>query len=61
MREDDRLPEGIVFCNIHKETTVEDMYSNVDSQADSSCASDKSWDMKKDGNQEDNKYIERIH
>ena len=42
MREDDESPDGIVFCNIHKESTVEDMYGNVNSQDDSSCASDKS-------------------
>ena len=45
------------FCNIHKETTVKDMYSDVDSQDGSSCAFDKSWDMKKDGGQEDDKNI----
>ena len=33
------------------------MYDNVDSQDNSSCASDKSWDMKKDGGQEDDKNI----
>ena len=33
------------------------MYSNVDSQDDSSCASDKSWDMKKDGGQDDDTNI----
>ena len=31
------------------------MYNDVDSQDDSSCASDKRWDMKKDGGQDDNK------
>ena len=35
---DDGSLEGIVFCNIHKVLTVEDMYGNVDSQDDSSCA-----------------------
>ena len=52
MREDDGSPDGIVFCNIHKESTVDDMYSDVDSQDNSSCASDKSWKTKKDGGQE---------
>ena len=33
------------------------MYNDVDSQDNSSCASDKSWDMKKDGGQEDDKNI----
>ena len=33
------------------------MYDNVDSQDDSSCASDKSWDMEKDGGQDENKNI----
>ena len=57
MREDNGSPEGIVFHNIHTESTLEDMYGNVDSQDNSSCASDKSWDMKKDGGQEDQKNI----
>ena len=55
--EDDGSPEGIVFCNIHKELTVEDLYGDVDSQDDSSCASDKNWDTKKEGDQEDDKNI----
>ena len=33
------------------------MYGNSDSQDNSSCASNKSWDMKKDGCQEDQKII----
>ena len=33
------------------------MYGNIDSQDNSSCASDKSLDMKQDGGQEDNKNI----
>ena len=49
MGKDDGSPDGIIFCNIHKESTVEDMYGDVDSQDNSSCASDKSWEMKKDG------------
>ena len=47
--EDDGSPDGIFVCNIHKESTVEDMYSNIHSRDDSSCASDTSWDKKKDG------------
>ena len=35
MGEDDGSPDGIVFCNIHKESTVEDMYRDVDSQDNS--------------------------
>ena len=54
---DDGSPEGIVFCNIHKELSVEDLYDDVDSQDDSSCASDKSWNSKKDGGQDDDKNI----
>ena len=33
------------------------MYGDVDSLDDSSCASDKSWDMKKEGDQEDDTNI----
>ena len=33
------------------------MYGDVDSQDDSSCASDTSWDKKKDGGQTDQKTI----
>ena len=36
---------------------MEDIYNNVDSQNDSSCASDKSWDIKKDGGQDDDTNI----
>ena len=36
---------------------MKDLYDNVGSQDNSSCASDKSWDMKKDGSQEDDKNI----
>ena len=43
------------FFNILKESTIYDMYGDVDSQDDSSCASNKSWDMSKDGRQEDQK------
>ena len=54
---DDGSPEEIVFRNIHKELYLEYLYDDVDSQDDSSCASDKSWDSKKDGGQDDNKII----
>ena len=53
MGEDDGSPDGIVFRNIHKESTVEDMYGGVDSQDSSSCAFDKSYEMTKNGGQED--------
>ena len=33
------------------------MYGDVDSQDDSSCVSDKSWEIQKDGGQEDQKTI----
>ena len=33
------------------------MYADVDSQDDSSCASNKSWNESKDGGQEDQKNI----
>ena len=39
---DDGSPEGIVFCNIHKELSVEALYRNIDSQDDSDNASDTS-------------------
>ena len=54
---DDGPPEGIVFCNIHKELSVEDLYRNVDSQDNNDNASDTSWDKKKDDGQNDNKNI----
>ena len=57
MGEDDGSPDGIVFRNIHKESIVEDMYGDTDSQDNSSCASDKSWDMLKDSGQEGQKTI----
>ena len=40
---------GIHFRNIHKESTLDDLYGDVDSQDDSSCASDKVWNMLKKG------------
>ena len=57
MGEDKGMPNGIVFCNTLKESNLDDMYGDVDSQDDSSCASDKSWDMSKEGGQEDQKNI----
>ena len=57
MREDDGMLDRMVFCNILKESTLDGMYGGVDSQDDSSCVSDKSWDMAKDGGQEDQKTI----
>ena len=57
MGEDDGSLEEIVFRNIHKESTVEDMYGEVDSQDNSSCASNKSYEMPKDRDQEDPKTI----
>ena len=39
---DDGSPEGIVFHNVHKVLTVEDLYKDVNSQDNSRYASDKS-------------------
>ena len=44
-------------CNIHKESTLDDLYEDVKSQDDSSCASDESWDMPKNGDEIDHKNI----
>ena len=49
--EDDRKPDRIVFHNILQESTMNDMYGNVNSQDNSSCVSNKSWDMKKNDDQ----------
>ena len=58
MGEDDVSPEGIVFCNIHKVLTVEDMYPDVSPDDNSNNASDTSWDNKKHGDvQNDDKNI----
>ena len=57
MGKDEGMPDSIHFCNILKESTLDDMYGDVDSQDDSSCASNKSWDMSKDGGQVDQKNI----
>ena len=48
MAEDNGSPDGTVFCKIHKESTMEDMYRDIESQDNSSCASNKSWDIPKD-------------
>ena len=53
MGEDDGSPDGIVFRNILKESTINDIYGDVDSQDNSSCASDKSWGKVKDDGQID--------
>ena len=63
MGEDDEMPDGIHFCNILKESTLDDMYGDVNLQDDNSCASNKSWDMPKNGGQEDQKtmmYIDAV-
>ena len=57
MGEDDKLPDGIVFCNILKELTIDDICWDVNSQDNSSCASNKSWNMEKDSGQEDQKNV----
>ena len=49
MEEDEGSLDRIVFRNVLKESTSNDMYGDIDSQDNSSCASNKSWDMKKDG------------
>ena len=36
------MPDGIHFCNILKESTINDISGDVDSQDDSSCAFEKS-------------------
>ena len=51
------MPDRIHFRNILKESTIDDMYGDVDSQDGSSCSSNKSWDMSKDGGQIDQKNI----
>ena len=42
---DEGISDRIHFFNILKESTLDDMYVEVDLQGDSSCASDKCWDM----------------
>ena len=39
--EQEGMPNKIHFCNIHKESTVDDLYGDIDSQDDSSCVSDE--------------------
>ena len=53
--EDDGSPNGLFLCNTLKESTIDDIYGDVEDN--SSCASNKSWDMKKDNGQEDQKNI----
>ena len=57
MGKEEGMPGGILFSNIHKESTFDDLYGDVESQDDSSCASDKSWDIPKNGGQIDQKTI----
>ena len=42
MGEEGGMPNGIHFCNIHEKSTLDDLYGDVKSQDDSSCASDES-------------------
>ena len=50
MGKDDGSPEGILFRNIHKELTVEDLYRDADpDDNNNSNASDTSWENKKHG------------
>ena len=49
MGEEDKSPEGIVFRNIHKELTVEDLYPDVNLDDNIDNTSDTSWDEKKHG------------
>jgi len=55
MRKDEGMPDGTVFRNILKESTLDDMYGDGNLQDDNSCASDKSLNMSKDGGQIDQK------
>ena len=54
---DEEMPDRIHFSSIHKELTLDDLYGDVESQDDSSCASDKSWDMPKDCGQIDQRTV----
>ena len=47
MEKDEKIPDRIHFCNILKESTLDDMNGKVNSQNDSSCTSNKSWNMSK--------------
>ena len=51
IRKDEGILDGIHFCNILKESTLDNMHRDVYSQDDSSCTSDKSWGMSEDGGQ----------
>ena len=42
MGKDEGMLDRIHFCNILKESFLDDMFGDVNSQDDSSCASDKS-------------------
>ena len=57
MGEEEGMPNGIHFRNIHKESTLDDLYRDVESQDDSSCASGESWDMPKNSGEIDHKNI----
>ena len=57
MGKDEEMSDRIHFSNILKELTLNDLYSDVESQDDNSCASNKSWNMSKDGGQIDQKTI----
>ena len=57
MGEDEGIPDVIFFCNILKESNLDDMYGDIDSQDDSICTSNKSWDRLKDGGQIGQKNI----
>ena len=55
--EDKGIQNRIHFCNIYKESTLDDLYGNIESQDDSSCVSDESWDMPKNGGKIDHKNV----
>ena len=57
MGKDERILDRIHFRNIHKESMLDDLYRDIKSQDDSSCESDKSWDIPKDGGNIDQKKL----
>ena len=57
MGKDEGMPNGMNFSNIQKKSTLDDLYGDLDSQDDTSCAPNKSWDILKDGDQIDQKTI----
>ena len=57
MGEDNGSLDGILFRNILKESIINDIYGDVGSQDNSSCAFNKNWDIAKDGGQKDHKNI----